>query len=401
MNKKKTKTKLQKISNDKQRLRKELELIGVDPYAYRLIDKGVSLNIKLSSLSCGQANIIKQEALACGMDAAVARGTVNCSVNETDVLMLGNINSFKKLVKKLSIQPFGLNEIAEDISYFLFEQNYNYLKVKNIFLDLKEPLIMGILNTTPDSFSDGGKYIDKTSIEKRLIHFKENNVNLVDIGGESSRPGAKPVSVDEEIKRIDEAVEIALSMDMIVSVDTYKPQVAEYVLKKGVHIINDITGLKNSVEVAELCAKYNAGICLMHMQGTPETMQNNPKYDNVIKNIYDFLYDSVEKAKEAGINFDGIIIDPGFGFGKTLENNYYILNYLDEFLSLKCPILSGVSRKSMIGKITEESPEERILSSKLVEILTLIKGANIIRTHDVAEANKMLKIYNKYVSVIK
>ncbi len=401
MNKKKTKTKLQKISNDKQRLRKELELIGVDPYAYRLIDKGVSLNIKLSSLSCGQANIIKQEALACGMDAAVARGTVNCSVNETDVLMLGNINSFKKLVKKLSIQPFGLNEIAEDISYFLFEQNYNYLKIKNIFLDLKEPLIMGILNTTPDSFSDGGKYIDKTSIEKRLIHFKENNVNLVDIGGESSRPGAKPVSVDEEIKRIDEAVEIALSMDMIVSVDTYKPQVAEYVLKKGVHIINDITGLKNSVEVAELCAKYNAGICLMHMQGTPETMQNNPKYDNVIKNIYDFLYDSVEKAKEAGINFDGIIIDPGFGFGKTLENNYYILNYLDEFLSLKCPILSGVSRKSMIGKITEESPEERILSSKLVEILTLIKGANIIRTHDVAEANKMLKIYNKYVSVIK
>ena len=401
MNKKKTKTKLQKISNDKQRLRKELELIGVDPYAYRLIDKGVSLNIKLSSLSCGQANIIKQEALACGMDAAVARGTVNCSVNETDVLMLGNINSFKKLVKKLSIQPFGLNEIAEDISYFLFEQNYNYLKIKNIFLDLKEPLIMGILNTTPDSFSDGGKYIDKTSIEKRLIHFKENNVNLVDIGGESSRPGAKPVSVDEEIKRIDEAVEIALSMDMIVSVDTYKPQVAEYVLKKGVHIINDITGLKNSVEVAELCAKYNAGICLMHMQGTPETMQNNPKYDNVIKNIYDFLYDSVEKAKEAGINFDGIIIDPGFGFGKTLENNYYILNYLDEFLSLKCPILSGVSRKSMIGKITEESPEERILSSKLVEILTLLKGANIIRTHDVAEANKMLKIYNKYVSVIK
>ncbi len=401
MSRTKKKTKIQKISNDKKRLLEELEIIGVDPYAYKLVDKGVNLNLKLSSLSCGQANIIKQEALACGMDAAVAKGTINCSVDKTDVLILGNYHSIKKLTTRLSVQPFGLKEIAEEISYFLFEKNYNCLELKNNFFDLKEPLIMGILNITPDSFSDGGKYTDKNSITERLEYFKKNKVDIVDIGGESSRPGAKPVSVEEEINRISLAVEFALSMGFVVSVDTYKPMVAKHVLQQGVHVINDISGLQNSVEIAELCAEFNSAICLMHMKGTPDTMQNNPSYNHIIDEIYDFLYCSVEKAVNAGVNSKSIIIDPGFGFGKTLEDNYFILNYLEEFKSLKCPLLAGVSRKSMIGKITDETPDERILSSKLVEILALTNGADIIRTHDVAEACIMKKIFKKYNSVVK
>jgi dihydropteroate synthase len=260
---------------------------------------------------------------------------------------------------------------------------------------------MGILNTTPDSFSDGGKYIDKISIQNRLEYFKNNDVDIVDIGGESSRPGAKSISVQEEINRIEFAVDLALSMKMIVSVDTYKPEVAEYVLEKGVHLINDITGLNNSDKIAKLCKKYEAGICLMHMKGTPDIMQNNPIYENIIDDIYGFLSGAVNKALDSGINIDSVIIDPGFGFGKTLEDNYYILNFLDEFKSLHCPLLAGVSRKSMIGKVTDEIPEDRVLSSKIVEMMSLLKGADIIRTHDVYEANIMKKIFNKYNSVVK
>jgi dihydropteroate synthase len=392
---------LQKISNDKNRLLEELKSIGVDEYAYRLADKGICLNIKLSSLSCGQANIIKQEALSCGIDAAVSRGTVNCSVENTDVLILGNVASLKKLIDKLSVQPFGLENIANLIQEAVFSQKSEYLKLKNKCYDLNEPLIMGILNTTPDSFSDGGKYIDKISIQNRLEYFKNNDVDIVDIGGESSRPGAKSISVQEEINRIEFAVDLALSMKMIVSVDTYKPEVAEYVLEKGVHLINDITGLNNSDKIAKLCKKYEAGICLMHMKGTPDIMQNNPIYENIIDDIYGFLSGAVNKALDSGINLDSIIIDPGFGFGKTLEDNYYILNFLDEFKSLHCPLLAGVSRKSMIGKVTDEIPEDRVLSSKIVEMMSLLKGADIIRTHDVYEANIMKKIFNKYNSVVK
>lgn len=389
---------IQKINSDTDRLLYELKSIGVDPYAYRLIDKGISFNIKLYSISCVQANIIKQEAIASGIDTAVAKGSVSCSLESTDALILGSISGIKKLIQRLKKQPFGLSEISKSIELILNQNLMPTFKSKDILFNFKNPLIMGILNITPDSFSDGGKYQTNDKIKIKLDEFDTFNVDIVDIGGESSRPGAKPISTTEEIDRIMPAVEMALAQKMFVSVDTCKSKVAQCVLAAGVHIINDISGIKNSTKIASLCATYNAGLCLMHTKGTPEMMQINPQYDNIICEIYDYFDKSISTALSLGLEKENIIIDPGFGFGKTLQNNYDILKNINEFKTFGLPVLAGVSRKSMIGKVTGEEVQDRIISSKIIETLALHNGANIIRTHDVKEAEVMIKLWKQYSS---
>ncbi len=386
---------IKRINSDKERILFELKSIGVDPYAYRLTNKGLCCNIKISSLSCGAANILKQEALTLGIDVAVAKGTVNCTAKSTDALILGDYNSVEKLIKKIKNQPFNLPDIAKQIEQIISDRKPQ-LKFKNITLNIDKPVIMGILNITPDSFSDGGQYIDIESIEKRLDYFLDNGVDIVDIGGESSRPGSEPISAKQELDRINPAIEMALKKNMIVSIDTYKFEVAENVLSKGVHIINDISGLQNNPDIAALCKKNNAALCIMHMKGTPKTMQNNPQYGHLVSEIYEFLYNSIELAVEKGLKKENIIVDVGFGFGKTLQNNYTILKNLNEFISLGVAILSGVSRKSMIGNVTNEPPNERILSSKIIETIAVLKGTNIVRTHDIKETQTMLKLINTF-----
>jgi dihydropteroate synthase len=386
---------IKRINSDKERILFELKSIGVDPYAYRLTNKGLCCNIKITSLSCGAANILKQEALTLGIDVAVAKGTVNCTAKSTDALILGDYNSVEKLIKKIKNQPFNLPDIAKQIEQIISDRKPQ-LKFKNITLNIDKPVIMGILNITPDSFSDGGQYIDIESIEKRLDYFLDNGVDIVDIGGESSRPGSEPISAKQELDRINPAIEMALKKNMIVSIDTYKFEVAENVLSKGVHIINDISGLQNNPDIAALCKKNNAALCIMHMKGTPKTMQNNPQYGHLVSEIYEFLYNSIELAVEKGLKKENIIVDVGFGFGKTLQNNYTILKNLNEFISLGVAILSGVSRKSMIGNVTNEPPNERILSSKIIETIAVLKGTNIVRTHDIKETQTMLKLINTF-----
>jgi len=255
---------------------------------------------------------------------------------------------------------------------------------------------MGILNITPDSFSDGGKY---SSIDLAIIRAKEmveEGAHIIDIGAESTRPGSEPVLEKDEIERIVPVVRaLVREIDIPISIDTSKAQVARRCLEEGAHIINDITGLKGDSKMAEVIAKYDVPSILMHIKGTPKTMQDNPTYKNLISEIKEELEISLELAKKAGIDKNKIILDPGIGFGKTFENNLEILNRLEEFKDLGHPLLVGASRKGFIGQILGTEIDERLEGSLAVAITSSMKGARILRVHDVKETSRALKVADK------
>lgn len=256
-------------------------------------------------------------------------------------------------------------------------------------LPLNRPLIMGILNVTPDSFSDGGRYATTAKAVKRAFEMDAEGADIIDIGGESSRPGSLKISPREEIRRVVPVIEKIREKNrkIPVSVDTYKPEVAEAALKAGADMINDITGGVFDPRCMELAAKYGAGYVIMHMQGTPENMQKAPRYSKkgVVSNIKSFLKKQVKAALRAGIKKQGLVIDPGIGFGKTLRHNFEIIDSLGAFCRLGLPVLAGASRKSMIGKVLGLGPDERLFGTAATTAVLAMKGASIIRVHDVRE----------------
>ena len=268
------------------------------------------------------------------------------------------------------------------------------LKLNKHAYDLKRPLVMGILNITPDSFSDGGKYLDFSDALKRAHAMIEEGVDIIDIGGESTRPGSDPVSIDEELKRIIPIIE-ALKRDsnIAISVDTYKPAVMKEVIDMDVAMINDVYALTQPGAI-DVIKKSEVGICLMHMQGTPKTMQINPTYKNVVSEVQLFLKGRAEMLISEGIDQSRIILDPGFGFGKTFEHNIEMLKKLESFQSLKFPLLVGLSRKSFIRKILNGEHDDHLSGSISAAIFSVLKGAKILRVHDVKETLSALKIIN-------
>ena len=268
------------------------------------------------------------------------------------------------------------------------------LKLNKHAYDLKRPLVMGILNITPDSFSDGGKYLDFSDALKRAHAMIEEGVDIIDIGGESTRPGSDPVSIDEELKRIIPIIE-ALKRDsnIAISVDTYKPAVMKEVIDMDVAMINDVYALTQPGAI-DVIKKSEVGICLMHMQGTPKTMQINPTYKNVVSEVQSFLKERAEMLISEGIDQSRIILDPGFGFGKTFEHNIEMLKKLESFQSLKFPLLVGLSRKSFIRKILNGEHDDHLSGSISAAIFSVLKGAKILRVHDVKETLSALKIIN-------
>ncbi|HHB93007.1 MAG TPA: dihydropteroate synthase [Thioploca sp.] len=254
------------------------------------------------------------------------------------------------------------------------------------------PKVMGILNITPDSFSDGGKFFSaKSAFEQARVIF-EAGADMIDIGGESTRPGAKSVSIQEEIDRIIPIIEqIRTEFPISISVDTSKPTVMYEAIKAGVDMINDVMALRTKNSLA-IVANSNVKICLMHMQGKPRTMQTNPQYEDIVEEIKIFLLKRVQACIDAGIIKDRIIIDPGFGFGKTLEHNLILMRNLADFTKIGYPVLIGVSRKSMIGKILNKPVTERLYGGVALAVLAVDRGAKIIRTHDVAITVDAIKI---------
>jgi len=259
-------------------------------------------------------------------------------------------------------------------------------------LSLASPVVMGILNVTPDSFSDGGKF---SSFEIACQHADEmvaQGALIIDIGGESTRPGAADVSVEDELARVIPLVEyVAKHHDVWISVDTSKPEVMRQAVNAGAHLINDVRALLEPGAL-ETAAQLNVPICLMHMQGAPRTMQTAPEYHDVVADVSQFLSERIQACLEAGIPRERLLIDPGFGFGKTLEHNYELLAKLESFEQFELPILIGLSRKSMIGNLLARPTSERLAGSLAGAMIAAQKGAHIIRVHDVPETVDMLKV---------
>ena len=259
-------------------------------------------------------------------------------------------------------------------------------------LDLSTPQVMGILNVTPDSFSDGGRFTQEQSALSQTANMIEQGAAIIDVGGESTRPGAADVSLNEELDRVIPVIEKLVSeFDTIVSIDTSKAEVMSAAVNAGASMINDVNALRADGTL-HAAIKSDVPVCLMHMQGVPRTMQTAPNYEHVTNDVITFLRARVEDCIDAGISQDRLIVDPGFGFGKTLEQNCQLMRELDAFKKLDCPILVGVSRKSMIGQILDAEVEQRLLGSVALETLAVWQGASIIRAHDVAAAMDAVKI---------
>lgn len=257
----------------------------------------------------------------------------------------------------------------------------------------QRPLVMGILNVTPDSFSDGGEHFNLEFALERAEQMIADGVDIIDIGGESTKPGVAPVSLEEELKRVMPLVYALKDCGKPLSVDTYKPQVMKEVLLAGADMINDINGFRAPGAV-DAVKNTKAGLCVMHMQGEPSTMQHAPKYSHVVEEVTAFFQIRIKEMLAAGVKSDQICIDPGFGFGKTAEHNYELLRYTKQFIEqFNMPLLAGMSRKSMIGAVTNKPVEKRLAGSLGAAIAAAAQGAMIIRVHDVAETVDALDVW--------
>jgi dihydropteroate synthase len=252
---------------------------------------------------------------------------------------------------------------------------------------------MGVVNVTPDSFSDGGRFLDREAAVSHARRLAGEGADIIDIGGESTRPGAAPVSEEEELQRVLPVLEKL--PDLCVSVDTRRPGVMKAVLDAGASMINDVQALSEPYAL-EAVSATGCAVCLMHMKGEPATMQREPRYDDVVREVKAFLKDAVRKAMFAGIGCDRIVVDPGFGFGKTASHNLQILRRLSSFEDLGVPLLAGLSRKSTLGKITGRPVEERLAGSLAMALLALQGGAKILRVHDVKETRDVIAIWQAF-----
>jgi len=257
-------------------------------------------------------------------------------------------------------------------------------------------LIMGILNVTPDSFSDGGRYFSKDRAIEHAFRMVEDGADIIDIGGESTRPGSDPVTVEEEIERVLPVIRILLKeTGALISIDTYKSKIAKVCLEEGVHLVNDISGLRFDSNMVSVVREYNVPVIIMHIKGTPKDMQVNPYYDNVLKELREYFEERIDFALSNGVPRNNIIIDPGIGFGKRLEDNLSILKNLGYFTELGFPVIVGASRKSFIGTILNENVANRLEGSLAAAVISSYNGANIIRAHDVKETMRALAIADK------
>lgn len=384
------------VSSDNARLLEELKFVGVDPYAYKMVQKGVIKNILIKDISSPAANILKQEALAASMDAAVSRGVVACKEEKTDVLLMGTLHNYEKLLYKLSLEPYGLKEVAKEVQKLLDDKGARSFSSKGKRYDLSTPFVMGICNVTPDSFYDGGKYFDKESAFKRIDFLIEQGVEIIDIGAASSNPNSKRVASKEEIKRLNLALDYALSKrnesGFLISIDTDNEEVIRYALEKGADIINSVSSYLSD-DIVKSCAESKVGLVLMHMLGTPQNMQTLTNYKNLIEDIKDYFNKELDRYISLGMQAESIILDLGYGFAKDLESNYKLLKYQKEFCSYGMPILAGLSRKSMLYKVLEKGAEDALIATAGANMAALMNGADILRVHDVIEARDIIKIY--------
>ena len=363
-------------------IKEELQKIGFDEgYINVARNKFIYKNIKIYNLNPAQANIIKQTALSVGADCATHREVIRGGIETSDAILGGSFSQLSKIAQKLSSQPFGLKELGGII--------LNHIKTK----EAKTKLV-GILNVTPDSFSDGGLYIDPKEAEKHLLQLIEDGADMIDIGAESTKPSAKPVSAEEQILRLKPVLNFVQkeNLQIPISVDTRSAEVADFVLNNGASIINDVSGFDYDAKMPEIVSKYNAGVIIQHSKGIPENMQDTPAYNSVVDEIFFSLKEKIELAKSMGIK--SIITDPGIGFGKTREHNLEIIDRCEEFYSLGYPLMMGISRKSFLGikGVNGDDNNLKDILSGAIAYSLIKKKVDYLRVHNVKLHKKILDL---------
>ncbi len=335
----------------------------------------------IKELKTPAANILKQDALSIGAELAVPGGVILCEKPTYDCILIGTRKHMEVLSKKELAQPFGLKTVATELKKFLFTKTY-------------PTQIMGVINANDDSFFAGSRFNAEDAI-KQINDMIDNGAGIIDIGAVSSRPGADEVSAEEELARIKPICDIIKSEKLYekatFSVDSYTPDVVEYALNRGFSLINDITGASDEA-IINLAVKYDAKLCIMHMQGTPKTMQKDPKYEDVMVEVSDFFEERISKCEALGLSREKIILDVGIGFGKTLEHNLTLIKNMTHFKVFGCEVLVGASRKSMIDKIITSTPEQRLPGTLAIHLKAVENGASIVRCHDVAEHQQALSV---------
>lgn len=430
----------------------ELNRIGFDKsYVNKVVSKFEYKNIKIYNLTPAQANILKQAALSAGCDCATHRGVITGKAEKSNCILGGSVSEIKKVAEKLKFQPFGLKELGGELHHYVEFKDLNdevisnkldcFVSVcndeKNIHKDnSKNSLapcvqadlrtdeekqvwitsglsdihecaksktmrawnksnrgqgvgckLVGILNITDNSFSDGGLYNDLEKAKEHLLEMIKDGADIIDIGAESTKPYSNPVTVEEQLKKLLPVIDFAKDKTTI-SIDTRSALVAEECITAGAHIINDVSGFDYDEKMADIIAKYNCPVIVQHSKGTPENMQDKPYYDDVTEEIYLALHEKIKFAHLKGI--ENIIIDPGIGFGKTRENNFEIIRRIEEFKSLECPVMLGLSRKSFLE--TQDDTYTAIFNALAIE-----RNVDYIRVHNVKMHKQMIDLMEMFV----
>ena len=358
----------------------ELNNIGFDKsYAVKAADKFEYKNIKIYSLSPAQANILKQTAISVGADCATHREVITGKIAKSDCILGASVSQIKKIAEKLKFQPFRLKELGEKL-------------IQDSSTAKEKCRIVGILNLTDNSFSDGGMYNDFEKAKRHLLEMIDEGADIIDIGAESTKPYSHAVSAEEQLKKLLPVIDFAKGK-ITLSIDTRSSIVAEECIKSGANIINDVSGFDYDEKMSDVIAKYNVPVIIQHCKGVPENMQNCPQYEDIIEEIYLNLKKKTDFARSKEI--ENIIIDPGIGFGKTRENNFEILRRFEEFKNLGYPIMLGISRKSLLDMNNTDNFEKDIYTAAL-NTLAIEHKVDYIRVHNVKLHKKLINLLEKF-----
>ncbi len=375
----------------------ELARVGADPASWPVFAaKATLLALKADDISTAGANILKQVALAAGGDCAVHRNVASGRIRRSSVILFGTQRQLEAIALRLRAQPPCVSRLVPELEQVLARVRGSKLILKfgRHRLDLvRRTYVMGILNVTPDSFSDGGRYLTPEAAIEHALEMEAEGADFIDIGAESTRPGSEPVPAHEQLNRILPVLkQLRPRSKAFLSVDTTSARVAEAALDQGVDMVNDVSAFRFDKKMARLVAQRGVPCVLMHMRGRPKTMQHSPRYKDLMAEVYRFLSDAVARAEESGISRSQVIVDPGLGFGKTREHNLEILRRLGELKSLATAVLCGPSRKRFIGETLDLGVTERLEGTLAACVVAARAGANIVRVHDVKPTVRAVRL---------
>lgn len=376
-------------------IEQELANVGFDKtYLHKAADKFKYKNIKLFGLSLPQANILKQTAISVGADCAVHRETITCKIEKTDCILCGSFSQLKKITQKLRKQPFSLSKLADLIDKNL-DFKFTPIQIKDRIFDFSKPYIVGVLNLTKNSFSDGGDFYEFDKAIEHMLEMINDGADIIELGAESTKPYSSAVSDSEQLEKLLPILNFIKEKNIQtpISIDTRCSLVAKTCIEAGADIINDVSGFEYDEKMVQAVSELNVPIILQHTKGTPETMQISPTYENLMDELFLDLKEKTDFAIKNGIKPENLIIDPGIGFGKTKEQNFEILNRFEELFALNYPIMLGVSRKSLLDMKNDTNELKDIytvaLNSSLID-----KNINFLRVHNVKLHKKLIELKN-------